>query len=1845
MTLDATEPLTLLNQTDAEALNKLLQTLELSEGATTIFAIAPDPSPAHPVVQQFQQALQTISEPFHVEPFRYSDRAFYEFLYSPVKDDAAKEDAELIGSGRRLVMVYGLDQLPTDRLAREMDQLNRGRETIAKQNLVLIFWLNKADFLDEFRSRAPDFWDWRGKVITFQTRPPLNPLLNPYLEWLIAENSYLKMGGIMQVNRQVDIFLDQIYVSLQGEWVEERSQSVREQVLTGAGRVRANLSSPGKRGEPDAPEMQFREEPTLEISAASSSRQRVTKIVDLAEAVRKHGHSVILGDPGAGKTTLLRYLVRHFAIASRDSTPTVTGGMQEDLGPTQLPILFRIADYAERLAKQPSLSLVEYLKQFYRQWEQRYPEPLAGDAVATLLLNKMAAGNCLLLLDGLDEVFDQANRAQVVQQINQLVEAYPRNKFVITSRIAGYQESALGRRFREFTITAMGDAQIEQFLQRWCLAIEEAQRPDTDADLQKRDAEREAEGIMQAIATQPGVKRFAANPLLLTILALIHRNGTQMPQRRVELYELATKTLIEDWQLGRNIAYRTRPQKTILLEKEVTELLAPLAFRIHEEKPSGLVEQTEIEAWLTPKMAELQGVEESVALELVRQFLRKVRDTTGLFVERAPGVYGFMHLTFEEYFAARYIVDHKSNQILKIIQSKLSDARWEEPILLALSFLDNYSPQQSRDLIKVLFKDLTRLADKMFPSQNFYYLTLIKSNLIKLDSKLSRQPNFRIFTDPIRFFVRMFLLGFNLSILLWIFHYIDQIFLTSHYLGRLRLALQIIQDLELNIPQRSKLIQGLIAGKVIIDCLNLSFIYKLPDSFSQYFQKNITQVEKLKEYSSSQLLKRNKKLENQELILPILEYLKSISSNLLLYENIRSSAQRLFFEFVSDYGTSLPGESTDIVESLSSVFPEKYKAVAYYQAGYAYYQRNKYAEAIAYYEQGRDLYQQLEMETNVAKQWYNLAICYRNWGKYKLALEAEQQDLALRQKLGNRSRVALAYYQLGRIYQAWGKYEEAITHHEQSRNRYQQLEKKTSVANQWFWMAACYRDWGKYGLALDAQWQVLAIRQQLDDQPRVALAYYQLGRIYQAWGKYEEAVAHYEQSRDRYQQLEKKTNVANQWVWMAGCYLAWGKYGLALEAEQQGLTIRQKLDEQANIALAYYQLGRIYQAWGKYEEAIAHYEQSRDRYQQLKKETDVAALWYWMADCYRDWGKYGLALDAEQKDLAIRQKLDDQSNIADAYFQLGCIYQAWGKYEEAIAHYKQSRDRYQQLEKETSVANQWSWMAACYRDWSKYELALDAEQKDLAIRQKLDDQPNIAGAYYQLGRIYQAWGKYEEAIAHYEQSRDRYQQLEKEADVANQWYWIADCYRDWGKYELALEAEQQDLVIRQKLDDQPNIADAYYQLGRIYHSWGKYEQAIAHYEQSRDRYQQLEKEADVANQWYWIADCYRNWGKYGLALDAQRQVLAICQKMDDQPRVALAYHQLGRIYQAWGQYEEAIAHYDQSRDRYQQLEKEANVANQWGWLSDTYRDWGKYGLALDAQQQNLAIRQKIDDQRGIANAYFQLGCIYQAWGKYEEAIAHYEQSRDRYKTLDLQQKVANQLSWLASCYRDRKDYATAIEYYQRSLERHQSVGNNESVARRFRKLSNTQRQWAKTCSSDKATALLQQAKHNLQQAIDIDTAGDYRENLAYDQISLALLSAEELRCLSASETNLSERVTQFEQSYTSGVALFTELGQVVARAEEVLEIARAYLEIPALADLDQAEALARQSLQTFQEFNRRKLEAAADKLLGEIYLKRAASGQGSATITAKQFLTDSLRLYRELTLTQKAEEVEQLLEP
>ncbi|MFM7406448.1 MAG: tetratricopeptide repeat protein [Cuspidothrix sp.] len=274
-------------------------------------------------------------------------------------------------------------------------------------------------------------------------------------------------------------------------------------------------------------------------------------------------------------------------------------------------------------------------------------------------------------------------------------------------------------------------------------------------------------------------------------------------------------------------------------------------------------------------------------------------------------------------------------------------------------------------------------------------------------------------------------------------------------------------------------------------------------------------------------------------------------------------------------------------------------------------------------------------------------------------------------------------------------------------------------------------------------------------------------------------------------------------------------------------------------------------------------------------------------------------------------------------------------------------------------------------------------------------------------------------------------------------------------------------------------------------------------------------------------------------------------------------------------------------------------------MADCYREWGKYQQAVDCENQDLAIRQQLNDQDRIANAYCQLGRIYQAWGKYEQAISYYEQSRELY----------------------------------------QQLGKDENVAIRFRQIAYCQILLAKnTANTTEAAELLKQAEKNIYQAIEINTLGQYQGNLAYDYTKLSLLYSAHLHLLPVDNSSIPEKIALFEEYYHKSFTYLDDLGQIVNKAEEALDIARIYLEVEILQNLDRSEEIAQECLEIFQNYNRRELTASAYKLLGEIYLKRTQQNQPENQVIANQFLTQSLQIYQDLDLPEKAGEISMILD-
>ncbi|MBK8783453.1 MAG: NACHT domain-containing protein [Anaerolineales bacterium] len=295
--------------------------------------------------------------------------------------------------------------------------------------------------------------------------------------------------------------------------------------------------------------------------------------MQIEEALREKTRVVVLGDPGSGKSTMLKYLA--LRLAKDKDAP--------------LPILLPLNAYAKAL-QQKEINLQAYLSEYFAA----RAESVAS--LAPLFKEAIEHGKAVILLDGLDEV--QSNRAALVQK----VEAFSHdviargNRVLVTSRIVGYRDASLSaQNWSLYTLLDFTPEAIRTFANQWCLAFEKSTLGDTPEA--EKAAKAETESLLEALRTNPGVERLASNPLLLTILALIKRQGVELPKSRIKLYDRYLETLIDAW--NRASALDKSAGRESMDYEATLEVLGPLALRIREENPTaGLVSARQLQEWL-----------------------------------------------------------------------------------------------------------------------------------------------------------------------------------------------------------------------------------------------------------------------------------------------------------------------------------------------------------------------------------------------------------------------------------------------------------------------------------------------------------------------------------------------------------------------------------------------------------------------------------------------------------------------------------------------------------------------------------------------------------------------------------------------------------------------------------------------------------------------------------------------------------------------------------------------------------------------------------------------------------------------------------------------------------------------------------------------------------------------------------------------------------------------------------------------------------------------------------------------------------------------------------------------
>ncbi|RLC76133.1 MAG: hypothetical protein DRJ03_29190, partial [Chloroflexi bacterium] len=402
------------------------------------------------------------------------------------------------------------------------------------------------------------------------------------------------------------------------------------------------------------------------------------KQVTLPEVMQMTARSVVLGDPGSGKTTLLSYLAYICASAlSRDDPSLVQSRL--GLSTSPLPLLIPLREYGRYVEQQGTVSatplgFLEFIDHYFQRWDLGLSPGF--------FVEYFERGNCLLLLDGLDEIVQPATRHFVAQSIVALAKRYPAVRVIVASRVVGYQAVPLGEDFAPYILTDFDEEDIAEFVQRWL-----------SQTMDRASAEQEAAALSEAISARPELKRLASNPLLLTVIANLHLYTLKLPVSRLELYENALKVLLEQWDAARGI----EPVGPSLYEKR--HLLASLAFAIHEGYPSGLVDKSFVISVFSKELAE-RGLSQADAFHQAESLLTSFAERSGVLIERGPSIYGFVHLTFEEYLAAIALTEH--SDLAEFILSHYENSRWREVIILTVAYIGLTVPDRSARLISAL---------------------------------------------------------------------------------------------------------------------------------------------------------------------------------------------------------------------------------------------------------------------------------------------------------------------------------------------------------------------------------------------------------------------------------------------------------------------------------------------------------------------------------------------------------------------------------------------------------------------------------------------------------------------------------------------------------------------------------------------------------------------------------------------------------------------------------------------------------------------------------------------------------------------------------------------------------------------------------------------------------------------------------------------------------------------------------------------------------------------------------------------------------------------------------------
>lgn len=389
---------------------------------------------------------------------------------------------------------------------------------------------------------------------------------------------------------------------------------------------------------------------------------------------------LVVGAAGSGKTMLLQWLAS--MSARREAVPDRP----------DLTDLFR------------RVPLLLQLRVLIRRGELPGPEaflsavaqPLAGHSAASgWVTDQLLAGRVLLLIDGLDEVA-KADRARVRTWLEDLMVAFPGNKYIVTSRPAAVPAGWLkSQGFVELETQPMTPEEIIEVVNHWFDAVRDAE------DEPWRDRtwpDRARQTVIDSLRQNPDFAELATSPLMCTLIcALAYTDGIRNQTSRTELYAAALALLLERRDVGRGIGVAILPHvSSLILGRFAFWLALEGAVELETDQALALI-RAELSAM------GLSGGDSIDPRQEPMRLLRSLLVSSGVLKETSERTIRFIHLPFQNFLAARTALDENH---INLLVKNAYDEDWTDILTLAAAQAPSEACERLlRGLLKRRHKD------------------------------------------------------------------------------------------------------------------------------------------------------------------------------------------------------------------------------------------------------------------------------------------------------------------------------------------------------------------------------------------------------------------------------------------------------------------------------------------------------------------------------------------------------------------------------------------------------------------------------------------------------------------------------------------------------------------------------------------------------------------------------------------------------------------------------------------------------------------------------------------------------------------------------------------------------------------------------------------------------------------------------------------------------------------------------------------------------------------------------------------------------------------------------------